>query len=122
MRLRTKLKEQNGQALIESVVASSLTVFSFSVMLMMGYRGLVYFTARHSVNELLFCLSSLKSQSTCESEFKKKTQSFLLFKESSELNIKKNATSILVSFQVQAPGTPPMILQRKLLQPLERNI
>ena len=122
MRLRGKLKDQRGQALIESILTAALTVASFSVLLMMGYRGLVYFTARHSVNELLFCLSSIKPQSACESDFKQKTQAFLIFKESSELTIKKNASGIVVSFQVRAPATPPMLLERKLLQPLERNI
>ena len=116
------LQEQKGQALIETLCISGATLLSFSLILMMSYRGLVYFTARHSVNELLFCLSSLKSPTTCEMEFNKKTQSFLLFKESSNLKIKKNKFEILVSFQVQAPGTPSILLERKLLQPFERNL
>ncbi len=116
------LREQKGQALIETIFTSGVTLISFSVMLLMGYRGLVYFTARHSVNELLFCLSSLKSQSFCEAEFNKKTKSFLVFKESSKLKIEKNSRQVVVSFQIQATGTPDMRLERTLLQPLERNI
>ena len=116
------LRQEKGQALVEMIFTAGITLLSFTVMLMMGYRGLVYFTARHSVNELLFCLSSLKSQSTCEVEFKSKTAKFLIFKETSKLKIYKNPREITVAFQIQAPGTPPMLLKRKLLQPLERNI
>ena len=116
------LREQKGQALIETIFISGVTLISFSVMLLMGYRGLVYFTARHSVNDLLFCLSSLKSQSVCESEFNKKTKAFLIFKESSQLKIDKNSRQVVVSFQIQALGTPAMRLERTLLQPLERNL
>ncbi len=116
------LREQKGQALIEAVFTSGVTLVSFTVMLMIGYRGLVYFTARHSVNDLLFCLSSLKPQSVCESEFNKKTKAFLIFKESSNLKIDKNSRKVVVSFQIEAAGTPAMRLERTLLQPLERNL
>lgn len=116
------LRQQKGQALIETIFTSGVTLISFTVMLLMGYRGLVYFTARHSVNDLLFCLSSMKSQTFCESEFNKKTKSFLIFKESSQLKIEKNPRQIAVSFNIQAAGTPALRLERTLLQPLERNL
>ena len=116
------LHEQKGQALIETIFTAAVTLIAFTVMLMMGYRGLVYFTARHSVNDLLFCLSSMQSQRTCESEFKGKIKSFLIFKETSNLKIEKNSQQIFVAFQVQSPGTPPMLLERKLLLPIERNL
>jgi hypothetical protein len=122
MKLIDLLKPAHGQGTIESLIASGLTILSFSMFLLLGYRGLVYFTARHSINELLFCLSSLKPQADCETEFRHRTQSFLVFKETSLLHVQKNPQEIVVTFDIQAPGTPDMRIQRKLRQPLERNI
>ncbi len=117
-----RAQDQKGQALIETILTSGATFLSFSLILMISYRGLVYFAARHSVNDLLLCMSSIKTQNICEFDFRKKTTSFLLFKESSSLKIEKNEKEILISFQVQAPGTPAMLLERKLLLPMERNL
>jgi hypothetical protein len=115
------LKNQKGQTLIEALFAGAAAVLSFGLLLMMLYRGVVYFGARYCINELLFCLSSLTSQGVCESEFKNRTQKLLVFKETSKLEVRKTKSEIWVGFFIEAPGTPAMSLQRKLHLPLKRN-
>ncbi len=115
------LRSEKGQTLIEALFAGAAAVLSFGLLLMMLYRGVVYFSARYCVNELLFCLASLSSQNECENEFKSRTKKFLIFKENSKLKIRKTKNEIVVEFLVEAPGTPDMKLQRKLQLPLRRN-
>lgn len=116
------MKNQTGQSVIEALFAGTATVVSMSLLLMMLYRGLVYFTARYCLNDLLFCLTSLSAQATCESEFKAKTKRFLIFSESSNLRVTKNSEEIKVGFFVQSLGTPDMELNRQIKLPLKRNL
>lgn len=113
---------QKGQALLETMLVAATSFISFIVLILMVYRGLVYFTARHSVNELLFCLASLTPKTQCEQEFQAKIKTFLIFKESSQTEVKKTRSQVSVRFKVFAPGTPALQIERKLLLPLKRNI
>jgi hypothetical protein len=113
---------QKGQSLIEALLASMATLLSFGLVLMMLYRGLVYFTARHCLNELLLCLASMTVQIECEQAFKKRTEAFLIFKENSQVLVRKHKDDIRVAFLIKAPGTPDMELKRKINLPLKRNL
>lgn len=115
-------QRQDGQAIIEAVTSSLLSLGLFIGLMGLFYRCIVYFTARYHLNSLLLCLASLTPPQLCEIQFQKKVQSLFIFKESSHLRVKNLLNEIQVSFQVEPRGTPSLLLERKLLLPLKRNL
>lgn len=111
-----------GQSLIEALSVGMMTLLAFSITFMILYRALVYFTARHCVNELIFCLSSLQPEAECKNKFTKQKDAFLIFKETSDLKVHKSQKQIIVAFEVSATGTPDLRIERRLRLPLEENI
>jgi hypothetical protein len=116
------LTNQRGQSLIEAIVTSTTLFLAFFFMTAISYRGLVYFTARHCVNEMLFCLVSLTPEQDCQKKFTEQTKAFLVFKETSKIRVEKSPHFKRVIFEVSAPGTPDMKIEREIKLPLKNNL
>lgn len=116
------LENQKGQSLIEALVTSTTLFLAFFFMMALTYRGLVYFTARHCVNAMLFCLVSLTPEQDCQRKFAEQTKAFLVFKETSNVKVEKSANYKRVIFEVSAPGTPDMRIEREIKLPLKDNL
>lgn len=116
------IKDQKGQSLIEAAMASTVLLLVFTFIMALSYRGIVYFAARHCVNQMLFCLVSLTPEGDCKARFEHQAKSFLVFKETSAVRIEKSFNFKRVIFEVSAPGTPDMRIEREIKLPLKDNL
>jgi hypothetical protein len=112
------MNNQKGQALIEALYAGLITMVSVTLFASALYRGIIYFTARHWVKDLVLCAASLSSKSECIEDFKKKTSGLVIFDRPPEPKINKLNKEIIVSLDVDAIGTTAMTVSRKIKLPL----
>lgn len=99
---------RRGQALIETALSLPLLVLAIAALLILGYRGLVFYMTDYHLHEALVCLdddTSLK----CKKNLEHTIKSFLLFKEPFHVDLDKSKSSgngqvrIQFSFELVQP-------------------
>lgn len=71
------LKNNRGQALIETLALSATILGAFSALGALAYLTLIHAGANYLLHELLVCQST-EGKTHCEQEFRQKTAAFLL--------------------------------------------
>lgn len=82
---------QAGQGTVEGVLALPLIFCFITVLATLLYRGTVYYFADYHLHEALICLDSA-SVRNCEQELSARLKKVLLFKEQTELSLRKGTS------------------------------
>jgi hypothetical protein len=118
-----------GQALIESLLALPILVLAFAAILLLAYRGLVFYSVDTQLHEALICLDD-ESARTCIAELEKSIRPLLVFKIPFSVELRRSGSSAYGEVRIDFTNltrskstdhlwNPPMILQKKMSFPLQ---
>ena len=110
-----------GQALIESLLTLPLLILAFSAILLLGYRGLVFYSVDTQLHEALICLDDDKV-SACRAGLEKRISLLLVFKIPFSVELRRSGSSargeVRIDFTSLMKRSPPMIIRKELSFPL----
>lgn len=110
-----------GQALIESLLTLPLLILAFSAILLLGYRGLVFYSVDTQLHEALICLDD-DNVSACRADLEKRIQPLLVFKIPFSVELRRSGSSargeVRIDFTPLMKRSPAMIIRKELSFPL----
>ena len=121
-----KFLNAKGQALAESLLTLPLLILAFSAILLLGYRGLLFYSVDTQLHEALICLDD-ESAWTCKTQLEKQIRSLLVFKIPFSVELRRSGSSargeVRIDFNTlirQSAGTnsSPMIIRKEMSFPL----
>jgi len=117
-----KYLNRKGQALVESLLTLPLLILAFSAILLLGYRGLVFYSVDTQLHEALICLDD-DSPFTCRTRLEKSIRPLLVFKIPFSVELRRSGSQargeVRIEFKSLLGKTPsPMILRKDMSFPL----
>lgn len=114
--MKTK-STQAGQGTIESVLALPVIFCFITVLGVLLYRGTLYYFADYHLHEALICLDSASIRE-CEQELSARMKKILLFKEPTQISLRKGSSQYSGQIAIDF-STPPNM---QLKQTRERSL
>jgi hypothetical protein len=112
---------RRGQALVESVLTLPLLILAFSAILLLAYRGLVFYSVDTQLHEALICLDD-ESVSACRSELQTRIKPLLVFKIPFSVELRRSGSlargEVRIEFKDLMKRAPPMIIRKEMSFPL----
>ncbi|NUN04406.1 MAG: hypothetical protein HUU57_01475 [Bdellovibrio sp.] len=102
---------QRGQGSVEGVLALPLIFCFITALGALVYRGTVYCFADYHLHEALICLDSA-SVYECEQELSARLKKVLLFKEQTELFLRKGTSQFSGKIAIDFSSPPKMHLRQ----------
>jgi hypothetical protein len=109
-----------GQALLESLLTLPLLILAFSAILLLGYRGLVFYSVDTQLHEALICLDD-QSTSACRADLEKHIRPLLVFKIPFSVELRRSGSSARGEVRIDFDNhmkSPPMIIRKEMSFPL----
>lgn len=117
-----KYLDRKGQALIESLLTLPLLILAFSAILLLSYRGLVFYSVDTQLHEALICLDD-DSSFDCRTQLEKSIRPLLVFKIPFSVELRRSGSlargEVRIEFRDLLGKKPsPMILRKEMSFPL----
>lgn len=117
-----KVLNDKGQALAESLLTLPLLILAFSAILLLGYRGLVFYSADTQLHEALICLDDA-SVATCKTELQAQIRRLILFKIPFSVELRKAGShasgEVRIEFRNLMKHKSDMIIRKQMSFPLK---
>ncbi|MNL05548.1 hypothetical protein D3C87_1261540 [compost metagenome] len=107
--------------MIESVLTLPLLILAFSAILLLGYRGLVFYSVDTQLHEALICLDD-ETASACRANLEKRIRPLLVFKIPFSVELRRSGSlargEVRIDFRNLMKRSSPMILRKEMSFPL----
>jgi hypothetical protein len=113
MELRRVLKNNQGQALIESLALCAALGIALALLLAILYFGFVHIGMNYLLHELLVCKTT-QGESRCENQFRKKAEAFLFAAKILDLECHQSFSSTHARVVLQMPMKKTLTLKKEL--------
>jgi hypothetical protein len=111
--LKNKLKNQSGQALIESLALSAALVAALSGLGAIIYFALVHLGVNYLLHEFLVC-EVTQGANQCQHDFQKKTRTFLFAGKLTDFVSTKTPNKQIVRVTLKLPMNRSLTMQKEL--------
>lgn len=113
---------QQGQGVLESLLALPLVVLAISSILFLCYRSVVFYCADFYLHEALLCMDDGKARD-CENHLRKKISKVLLAENHKDLLLTRTGGKVRGRLEIRFPLLaknfgPPVIIEKQLNLPL----
>lgn len=110
-----------GQALAESLLTLPLLILAFSAILLLGYRGLVFYSADTQLHEALICLDDA-SVAHCKGQLQSQVRQLIIFKIPFSVELRRAGSQasgeVRIEFQNLMKHNSNMIIRKQMSFPL----
>lgn len=117
-----KIHNRKGQALVESMLTLPLLFLALSAILLLGYRGLVFYSVDTALHEALICLDD-DSASACHTQFEKQIKPFLMFGVTFAIELRRSGSlargEVRIGVSNYMKRLPSMIIRKEMSFPLK---
>ncbi|MDG0815459.1 hypothetical protein [Bdellovibrio svalbardensis] len=115
-------KNQNGQGVVESLLALPLVILAFSSILFLCYRSVVYYCADFYLHEALLCADDGKI-GDCESILHQQISKILLTQNEKNISVSRSGNKVQGRLEIRFPFIaknfgPPLVIEKQLRLPL----
>ena len=110
---------ENGQVLIESVLALPVAIVGVSSFLILIWSLCTALIAHHMLYEMLICQETFPQPPNCQESTRTKLNQILLFGRLDGLNYSRESSAALASVKIELPLHLKLNLKESLKLPLE---
>ncbi len=117
--MKAPLSNQKGQALAEAALSLPLLVIAFSAMLILTYRGALYYFADHQAHEAIICLDD-DSVQNCRGRYERSFKKVIFLGLRYKVKLSRNSQQGQAFFEVDLK--PPLKIEKSISFPLTKNL
>lgn len=118
-------KNQKGQGVVESLLALPLVVLTFSSLLFLCYRSVVFYCADFYLHEALLCTDDSKA-TDCEHALHQNITKILLAQNQERVSVSRSGSQVHGRVEIYFPYLaknfgPPLVIEKQLSLPLKSS-